>query len=395
MEIFSLGITMENKNINSGNINTEGGDSHIGDTYIKNIFEGLPLLFVEFKERLKEIEEFTNLFKVKSALILLDNLENRVKEAEHGDKNKILSKIFYLKGICKKELPEFTIQNTALDFVNVYKLNGNDAAIRDRACVEYLNIDQKEKAVSLADEILKTDEFNHAVWFVKVATAEDLKTFLVVIPKIVHDEYNFQLAIVSHIVQSNPSILFEDLQQYGVSLYIDFTKYKEVTFTTLEAWRLAADLAINKAFNDYPQRYINGVAFSFQNSQLVIDVINLLSNYTGKLRDTEINESIVHQLFFLSYFNYLLTNDKKFLYSLRSGYEKIDKTHWFYTFCFSQVLNHNVQYDYALKHVLDYESAGNELISEFYLFKAALYNLNDRASQVPEIFGKYLWMQSG
>lgn len=381
---------MENKNINSGNINTEGGHSHIGDTYIKNIFEGLPPLFVEFKGRLKEIEEFTNLFKVKSALLLLDNLENRVKEVEHGDKNKILSKIFYLKGICKKELPEFTIQNTALDFVNAYKLNGNDTAIRDRACVEYLNIDQKQKAVSLADEILKTDEFNHAAWFVKAATAEDLKTFLVDIPKIVHNEYNFQLAIVNHIVQSNPSILFEDLQQYGVPLYIDFTKYKEVTFTTLEAWRLVADLAINKVFNDYPQRYISGVAFSFQNSQLVIDVINLLSNYTGKLRETEINESIVHQHFFLSYFNYLLTNDKKFLHSLSSDYEKIDKTHWFYTFCFSQVLNHNVQYDDALKRVLDYESAGNERISEFYLFKAALYNLNGRASEVPEIFGKYL-----
>ncbi|WP_294959773.1 hypothetical protein [uncultured Flavobacterium sp.] len=115
-----------------------------------------------------------------------------------------------------------------------------------------------------------------------------------------------------------------------------------------------------------------------------------MSNYTRKLRDTEINESIVHQLFFLSYFNYLLTNEKKFLYSLSSDYEKIDKTHWFYTFCFSQVLNHNEQYDEALKHVLDYESAGNELISEFYLFKAALYNLNGRTSEVPEIFGKYL-----
>lgn len=381
---------MENKNINSGNINTEGGNSNIGDTYIKNIFEGLPLVLVEFKERLKEIEELTNLFKVKTALGLLENLENRVKEIEYVDNNKILSKIFYLKGICKKELPEFNMKNIALDFVNAYKLNGSDTAIRDRACVEYLNIDQKHKAVALADKILKTDEFSHAAWFVKAVTDEDLKVFLVGIPKIVHDEYNFQLALVNHIVQSNPSILFEDLQQFGVPLNIDFTKYKEVTFTTLEAWRLVADLAINKVFNDYPQRYISGVAFSFQNSQLVTDVINLLSNYAGKLRDTEIKESIVHQLFFLSYFSYLLTNDKQYLYSLSSDYEKIDKTHWFYTFCLSQVLNHNIQFDVALQHVHDYESAGNELISEFYLFKASLYNLNNRSSEVPEIFGKYL-----
>lgn len=381
---------MENKNINSGIIITEGGNSNIGDTYIKNIFEGLPLVLVEFKERLKEIEELTSQFKVKTALGLLENLENRVNDIEHAEKNKVLSKICYLKGICKKEIQEHKIEHIALDFINAYKLNGSDTAIRDRACVEYLNIEENQKAALLADEILKIDEFNHAAWFVKAVTAEDLKEFLAEIPKIVFKEYNFQLAIVHHIVQSNPLTPFEDLQHYGVPLHIDFTKYKEVSFNTLEAWRLAADLAINKVFNDYPQKYISGLDFSFQNSRLVTDVVNLLSKYTDRLRDTEIKESIVHQLFFLSYFSYLLTNEKQHVEALSSEYQKIDKTYWFYTFCFSQILNHNKQYDVALKHVHEYESAGNELTSDLYLFKAALYNLNGRVSEVPEIFGKYL-----
>ena len=381
---------MENKNINSGNINTDGGNSNIGDTYIKNIFEGLPLVLVEFKERLKEIEQLTSQFKVKTALGLLENLENRVKDIEHADKNKNLSKICYLKGICKKELPEFKTENTALDFVNAYKLNSSDTAVRDRACVEYLNIDEKQKALALADEILNTDEFNNAAWYVKAVTTEDLKVFIPSIPKVVREEYNFQLALVQHIVLSGTLIFFDDLQHYGLILNLDFTKYKEVTFNSLEAWRIAADLAINKVFNDHPQRYVGGTNFSFQGSRLVTDVITLLSQYTEKLQDTEIKESIVHQQFFLRYFSYLLTNDKQYFEALKTDFQKIDKSFWFYTFCFCQVLNHNEEYELSLQYVHDYESAGNEINSEFYLFKSALYHLAGRGLEINQIFSSYL-----
>lgn len=360
------------------------------DNYVKNIFQGLSHLLVEYKEQLKDIEELTDQFKVKTALDLLEKLENRVKDIDHTDKNMILSKISYLKGICKRELHEFKTENVALDFINAYKLNSSDTAVRDRACIEYLNIDEKQKALSLAEEILNTDEFNIGAWYVKTLTAEDLKAFLPTIPKIVHNEYNFQLALIQHIVLTNSHILFDDLLQYGLTLNLDFTKYKKVTFNSLEAWRLAADLAINKVFNDYPQRYVNGETFSFQNSPLISDVITLLSNYTEKLQDTEIKESIVHQQFFLRYFSYLLTNDKQHFDDLKTDFQKIDKSFWFYTFCFCQVSNHNKDFEGSIKLVDDYESAGNEINSEFYLFKSALYNLTSRGSEVNKIFSSYL-----
>lgn len=252
---------MEISNTNFGNIDSQGGNITLGNTSITNIFEGLSHLLVEYREQLKNIETLTNQFKVTTALALLIELENRVQEIELIDKNKILGKINFLKGVCKREFPESKTEDAAKDFIAAYNSHKADNKLRDRACVEYLNLKDPAKAILLADEILQTDEYNMSAWYVKAITATELKTFILTIPKVVIEEYNFQLSLIHHIVLTGNLNFFEDLSDYHLSLNIDFARYKEVTFNSLEAWRVATDLAINKVFNDYPLRYINGDNF--------------------------------------------------------------------------------------------------------------------------------------
>ncbi|WP_281631497.1 PIN domain-containing protein [Flavobacterium luteolum] len=380
---------MGDKNVNKGTIISEG-EAHIGDKYVSNIFLGLSHLLSEFREQLRNIEDLTNQFKIRTALGLLEKLENRVKEHNEPEKDKILSKISYLKGACKRELSEFSNENVAMDFVAAYSLNNNDAVLRDRACVEYLNIDLKEKAVALADDILTEEEFNTAAWYVKATTAEDFAAFLPTIPKVVREEYNFQLALVQHVVQTAKLYSLAELQQYGLTLNLDFSKYKELTFSAVEAWRLAADLAVTKVFSQQPIRYISGEKFSAPDNPLIMDSAALLQKYVDKLQDTEIKDSILHEQFFLGYFRYLLTNDKENLELLKKVFPKIDEKLWTYAFCYCQVLNHNKEYHAALKCLDDYEAAGNDLNSEFYIFKSALYKLTGRSSEIIDVFGSYL-----
>lgn len=380
---------MENKNINNGEI-IAGGNVHIGDVEVKNIFQGLSSLLVEFQEQLRDIEDLANQFKIKTALDLLEKLENRVKEHSHPDKNKILSKISYLKGVCKRELPEFTNENVAMDFVKSYTLNDSHTAVRDRACVEYLNIDQKQKAIEIADEILKTEEFNNAAWYVKAVTADELTAVLPIIPKIVREEYNFHLALIQHIVQTNKLYHLNELQQYGLKLNIDFGRYGEVTFSSLDAWRLAADLAITKVFSEQPVRYVSGENFKNPDNKLILESTALLEKYVNKLDDTELKDSILHEQFFFAYFSYLLTNDKENLKFLKKVFPKINEKLWTYSFCYCQVLNHNKEYEKVLQCLDDYEAAGKDLNSEFYLFKASLFKVTGRVSEIIDLFNSYL-----
>lgn len=380
---------MEINNANFGQIDSQGGPIHIGNQ-VNNIFIGLGDLLSEYKGQLKTIESLLGQFKVKTAFDILLDLEKRVHENEHPHKNKILSKICYLKGTCKRELPDLTPDVAAMDFITAYQLCNTDPEIRERACVEYLNLEEKDKAAAFAEEILKTEPYNLSAWYVKALTAADLKVFIPSIPAAVLSQYNFQLGLVQHIVVTGQLLFFEDLSDYGLSLKIDFSKYSKLTFVSLEAWRITIDLAINKFLNEYSQKYICGDDFIYNNSLTIDDAIQILGTYVETLQNTEMGELIVHQQFFLSYLRYLRSNDERQPDILKSLYPRIHKDLWFYTFCFCQVLNHQKEYQYSLDCVLQYEANGGELYSEIYLFKGALFHLNGRSAEVIDIFADYL-----
>lgn len=381
---------MEINNANFGNIESGGGPIQLGNNYITNVIDGLNYLLSDFKEQLKNIEQLINSFKAKTALELLNDLEKRVVEIEIKDKNKILSKILFLKGACKRELDEYKIEDSALDFIKASNLNPNENSFKERACVEYLNINDKEKAEQKAEEILQNEEYNKSAWFVKAITSTDLKTFLSLIPKVVFENYNFRLSIISHIISIENLSFLEELSGYGLVLDIAFEKYNEVTFYNLEAWRLAIDLSINKVFNDYPSKYISGEHFIMEANPLIEKVFNLLELYVTKLSDTEIKDSISHQKFYYNYFGYLLTNKENYYQGILNEYPNTPKPFWFYTFSFCQILNHRKDYEKSLDCINEYEQSEGDLSSEFYLVKSALFVLIGKGTEVVEMFNHYL-----
>lgn len=381
---------MEINNTNFGSIESGGGSVQLGDTYITNVINGLNYLLSDFKEQLKNIEELINSFKPNTALGLLNSLEKRVVEIELNDKNIILSKILFLKGLCKRELDEYKKEDSAQDFIKASNLNLNENNFRDRACVEYLNLNDKKKALSKAEEIIQIDEYNISAWYVKAILSTDIKSFLKIIPKFVFEDYNFQLSIISHIISTQSLNFLEELSKYDLVLDIDFEKYKEVTFGNLESWRVVIDLSINKAFNEYPVKYIAGEYFILEDNLLIEKVFNLMKLYVTKLSDTEIKDSTSHQKFYYNYFGYLLTNEDVYYQGILVEFSNTPKPFWFYTFSFCQILNHKKEYEKSLEFVTEYEQSADVLSSEFYLFKSALYDLNGKNREVFDVFNDYL-----
>src|SRR5690606_19828319 len=141
---------MENKNINYGALNSNGGLIHIGDSNITLQIKGLSILLNDLIVQLETIENLIHQYKPKTALNLLEDLESRIRNNKILD-NTTYSKIVFLKSSCKRELREYSVESTAKDFIHSYKLNKDDSKLKETACIEYLNLNEIDKSLRLAD----------------------------------------------------------------------------------------------------------------------------------------------------------------------------------------------------------------------------------------------------
>jgi len=385
---------MENKNFNTGNLNSEGGNIRIGDEQniynITNFFEGLTLLIQEYKEQIKTIEDFLYSFKPKTALSLVTALESRILESDINDKNIVRSKILFLKGLCKSELENYPKNETALEFTKAYSLNKTDLKIRNRVVVEYLNIEEFDKAKKLADEIIESEEFNINAWFVKVMASGNIKESLKTVPKTVFNNYSFQLTMIYQIMRIEKDRYFEKLSDYGLKFYIDFEKYNQLTYDNKGAWIVAIDLLTNQLLNKNPLMYIAGEKFLVEETSEMSSLLKLLKIYTDKLEESEISNSLYHQKFIFNYFKYLTTNDDEFAIEIESINNSIEKPSWFYTMVTCQILNHKGKYNKSLDLLEKFHKESPLLNYEFFLFKSIMLHLTDQDDKIDGLFDEYI-----
>ena len=380
---------MELNNVNLGNIDTNGGPVHLGNN-INNVFEGLSFLLTEYKQQLEEINNLILSFKPKTALDLLNGLEERIKIGEAKIDDKIKSKLLYLKAQCKSDLIEYSKEDSGKDFVQAYKLNNTDELLKEKACVEYLNLKDNVKAIELSDQILQTDEYNISAWFVKVLTSGDIKNYLKSVPKIVFDNYGFQQSVIYQIIRIENLDFFENLKEYGFELNIDFEKYKEVTFDNKISWLIAIDLALTKVFNKYPTKYIAGERILLEEIPEIEPTISLAEIFVNTLDKTEISNTICHQKFYYYYLSYIQTHNDNDFENINKSFQDLQKPFWFYTYFMCQILNHKKQYGKTLALLNEYENLKGELNSEYFLFKSVVFHLLDKDDEIEKLFDQYL-----
>ena len=387
-EILELGIIMETKNLNTGTIHANNVE--IGDQYVTNVFEGLSFLLSDYQAQIKNINNLILEFKPKTALHLLIDLEKRINESNISKNNKIESKILFLKALCKRELENFTKEDSAQDFIKAYNFNKEDETIKHRACVEYLNIGDAKKAINLADDILISDEYNGTAWIVKTFASNVIKQFIKTVPPIVLKDYKYQHSIIYHIISTQKIRFFGDLKNYGLHLTFDFDRYKILNFDNKQAWIIAINLLISKAINSLTLKYISGENFIIENDPDVLSTIGLLKFYINALEFTEIYESTKHHRFYLNYLEYANTNDEECINDLTKIYNQLEKPYWFYTHCFCQILNHKKEFHKSLDCLVEYETSNGELHADFYLFKSVALHFLGRDEEIEILFKDYL-----
>ena len=377
---------MEFKNINTGSIHAEKVE--IGD--VTNVFEGLSFLLSDYQAQIKKINSLILEFKLVTALDLLIDLEKRIKETNIPKNNKIESKILFLKALCKRELEKYSKEDSAQDFIKAYNLNKEDETIKHRACIEYLNIGDSAKAIDLADEILKTEEYNRIAWIVKTFISDDIKQFIKTVPKIVFGDNKYQHSVIYNIFRTKNLKDFGELYEYGLQISFNFEKIKVVTFENKQSWIIDLDLLVSTILNKSTLKYISGEKFIVENDPEISKAINLLEVFTNALESTEISETIIHQKFYLNYLQYLNSNEVIYFNSLVQLYNKLEKPHWFYTLFYCQVANHRKEFQLSLNCLVGYETLKGELHSEFYLFKSVALHFLAKGEEIEMLFNDYL-----
>lgn len=385
---------MVNKNFNTGNVNTEGGNVSFGDTI--NYFDGFPILLAEYRSQLEDINEDLNHFKIKSGIARLDKLEKRVNQNFANvnsslDKNIILSKIYYLKAFALNELEENNRQEISKLFISAYKLNENDLVHRDRACVEYFSLKENAKAIGLAEKILLSDEFNLAAWFVKTLLSNDIKAYLKNdVPNSVKTTKRFSHSLIFQIIQGKDFKSFNDLNDYDITYTYDENDFGNLTLDNKSFWELNLNLLLNKFLNDNPSRYISGESNIYEKDDRIKKVFEKILKYYETLKHTEIRDNIKYYEFYYYYFKYVLYNDNIDAEQVISVYNQIKPRYWLLTIFTCQVLNHQKNFQQSIKLLADFEKENNTNV-EILLLKATLLKIIGEDDDIINLVTNYIY----
>lgn len=378
------------ENVVSAPINT-GGNSIVGNNNTINQFiNGLEMLVQEYKDQLTKISTLLSEFKPKTALSLLQELENRIIDKNIDQKDTLKAKILYLKGLCKSEIQTFTKENSAMDFVNAYNLNKNDNSFRDRACFEYLNLAEDEKAKTLADEILKIEEFNISAWYVKCLLLENFSEIPNILPKTLKDNNDFSSSLIIKVIQSEGIRSYDDLKKYGLEYKFNINEFTEVTFANKIKWIVNINLLLDRFFIEFPIRYISGNTFITDRNPSIDNALNLLDKFISTLTTTELSDSLTVYEFHYHYLKYLIKNNDEDLKMIQIKYKNLQTTHWSYTLSICQVLNHKGRFEDSLEILNDYSKKTSEHANQYYLFKAIVLDALQKPEGVEEMFMGYL-----
>lgn len=342
----------------------------------------------EFKAEIIEIEKCLYSFKPKTALSLIINLEQRIKESNSID-NLISSKILFIQAQCKKDLQESKSEVSQL-FIRAYKLNPNDEILKKTASAEYINIGESEKSLKIVDEILKIDEYNISCWIIKTTISKNFEEFLKTVPKIVKNNKEFQKAIIFNLTNNQRIKDYSSLDKYGLFIDIDEDKQQKLTYQNKKYFEINIDLLINTVLTENEIFYIKGKDFKIEEYETLDLLIRFLTIYVNTLTDTELKNVISHQKFYLNYFKYLTTNEIKYFENIKNIYPKIKFQLWSYTFHYCQMLNHNEKYSEALKVLEEFQKKSTEINKELLIFKTVLYDELGKIDEISNVFREFL-----
>ncbi len=325
----------------------------------------------DYKEQIEEIEKKIAIFKSKTALEDLTALESRALDRGITNK-KFKSKIEYLKGKLKRDL-RGDGKEISKHFIKAYKLDSDNLIMKELACLEYFNLNDRQKCIGLADEIIAEEDYNVAAWMAKVITSENILSYLKSVPDLVKENPIFNISIGSWLVNDQKVPTMNGLLGYGIELDLTIDRFSEFTCKNKESWFMQSVFLLNKLAEEQSTQYVSGDQESISTNGYFSRTYELHKKVFDNLKGTELFEYRSQERFYYHYLSYWKTKNSSFMDKAIEIYEELKVKSYSITLHLLQVLNHQENFDKALEVIRSFEEENKGNVADgIYLFKVVV-----------------------
>ena len=284
-------------------------------------------LVEEWNKQLDESAENLRSFKAKTALERLENLEQRII-AQSISNDTLFAKLYSLQadalgllyGIDGSEEKN----RQAKLFIRIHTLNPNNLDYKSNAALAYLTLEEPEKSMQLADELLVKDEFNLAGWLIKCFLAgADFAKVLPAIPVSLKKTDVFKLNLYRWVASKQFIKNYRELEAIGLNLGIELVTPIKISYKNLHYLHLASMYLMNVYFSKHPS-IVPILQFpeakgnpEFEYSYKILELC------AEKLKGTEIQDKYLYYEFHYHCDRYVLLQEEKDLVEMESIFKQL------------------------------------------------------------------------
>lgn len=401
LEIFSENVKKSTKlvelNIENNykdeifNISAQLNDFTAAITDLKK--EGPAVLTEEWSRRLDEVTSNIEKFKPKTALEILERLEARISEKGIDVADALKGKIIYLKAVCLNDLHLEDIEIKAAEqFAKAYKYCPDNLDFKANAGLAYLVLGAMAKAESIADEILRKEEYHSGAWAIKLFLKEqDFRSFLNEIPVHVRNKREFKAQAGYWIVNRHYVRTISELDELGLNFEItDENEPASISSKNKRYWTTAITYLINKLYELNPLLNFSGFDSKMSEDITFKYTHTILKKLGTAVDGSEVEEKYAWYKFQLLYMDYTVSQDKHSVPFLETTFNIIRNKRSLEVLQMAQVYSSYGTAEHtrkAIKVIEDFGEDKNEILSLINSYNH-LNLKNPRESQ--KSFKKYL-----
>ncbi|WP_144916162.1 tetratricopeptide repeat protein [Mucilaginibacter frigoritolerans] len=282
-------------------------------------------LAAEWAQELDAIKKLLYQFKPFTAAELISRLQNRI--AARNIKNDLLeSQLTFLLASAASDKENFAVtRNAAPLFIKAYRLSPNNIEYKRLAALGYMAMQEPDRALALAEEILAVDEFDIAGWSVRLHYAEDPFTFLDKVPISLLAKKEFKLNAFFTLAKDVENMRCVFLPGSPVRIDIMDGELPQLTYSNFKFWLRYSDYLFARIYFEFPMVTNYAASEELKGARIYHHYFKLMGMLTAILDNSELGNEQAYVRFRYHYARLILTGDQSEIHQLARIYDQIDE----------------------------------------------------------------------
>lgn len=354
---------------------------------VNNVIEEINNFYnQEYQEWLCKIEIDIKNFRPKSALEIIEFLENKIANnisISRKVDDKIKAKFLFLKGICKKEL--WYTEEGNKEILGAFSLDSENIFYKEKAAIAYIELEEDNIAKEIASNILEKFPDNETALCINcLFSGNKIEESINNIPNFISKKKGFKtilgiLLIIKKRFKEIEPIFADEIKNYQIPDRITFEnkEYHHFIILSLFERHFKKNLLIN--LNSKGSKVIS------ENIMLINKIVDL---YIQAYTDTEKVSQLYYNKYLKYQTEYLMTASEEYVIEMYNAYNEIksiekESLAVGLTHCLCQISEFG-------KVITIIDNFKRPILNELYFIKSFAFSKLNNLNSAREFFYKYL-----